>query len=80
MQLTPGARLGPFEILAQLGAGGMGEVYKARDTRLDRSGAGRAGTAQAAVLRRSHRTQTENREGRSTEQPQQFGAGIEREK
>jgi Tol biopolymer transport system component/predicted Ser/Thr protein kinase len=36
MPLKPGARLGPFEILAQIGAGGMGEVYKARDTRLDR--------------------------------------------
>jgi eukaryotic-like serine/threonine-protein kinase len=34
--LTNGSRLGPYEIIAPLGAGGMGEVYKARDTRLDR--------------------------------------------
>src|SRR5262245_1913119 len=37
MGLVPGARLGPYEIVAPLGAGGMGEVYKARDSRLDRS-------------------------------------------
>ena len=36
MPLTPGTRLGSYEILAPIGEGGMGEVYKARDTRLDR--------------------------------------------
>ena len=37
MPISPGTRLGPYEIVAAIGAGGMGEVYKARDTRLDRT-------------------------------------------
>src|SRR4030095_16424262 len=36
MHLSPGTRLGPYEIIALIGVGGMGEVYRARDTRLDR--------------------------------------------
>src|SRR6202158_1101281 len=37
MPLSPSVRLGPYEILSPIGAGGMGEVYRARDTRLDRT-------------------------------------------
>ena len=37
MPLSPGHRLGPYEIVAPIGAGGMGEVYKATDTRLGRT-------------------------------------------
>ena len=36
MPLAPGTRLGGYEIVSLLGAGGMGEVYRGRDTRLDR--------------------------------------------
>jgi Tol biopolymer transport system component len=37
MSLAPGVRLGPYEVLGLIGAGGMGEVYRARDTRLERT-------------------------------------------
>ena len=37
MSLSPGEHLGPYEVLGPIGAGGMGEVYRARDTRLDRT-------------------------------------------
>ena len=37
MPLSPGTKLGPYEVVAPIGAGGMGEVYKATDTRLERT-------------------------------------------
>ena len=46
MSLKPGTRLGPYEILAPIGAGSMGEVWKARDTRLDRTVAIKKSAAQ----------------------------------
>src|SRR5262252_3635177 len=36
LPLSPGTRLGPYEVAVQIGAGGMGEVYRARDTKLGR--------------------------------------------
>src|SRR5689334_12254886 len=36
MAIAPGSRLGPYEIVSRLGAGGMGEVFRARDSKLDR--------------------------------------------
>jgi eukaryotic-like serine/threonine-protein kinase len=48
MVFNPGTRLGPYEVVARIGAGGMGEVYKARDTRLDRTVALKVLTAGAA--------------------------------
>ena len=36
MALAPGSRLGPYEVTALIGSGGMGEVYRARDTKLNR--------------------------------------------
>jgi serine/threonine protein kinase len=51
MALKAGARLGPYEILGLLGAGGMGEVYRARDTKLKRDVGLRRGQGQFAQQR-----------------------------
>jgi eukaryotic-like serine/threonine-protein kinase len=48
MTLSAGTRLGPYELGEPIGAGGMGEVYRAKDTRLERTG-GRQGVARAPV-------------------------------
>ena len=49
MALSPGTRLGPYEIVSAVGAGGMGEVYKAIDTRLGRTVAIKTLTSEDAV-------------------------------
>ena len=66
LRLSPGARLGPYEIVAAIGAGGMGEVYKARDTRLDRQVAIK--TLTAAVASSSDARQRFEREARTVSQ------------
>ena len=48
MALSPGTRLGSYEVVALIGQGGMGEVYKARDPRLDRFTVEFRGSAYAA--------------------------------
>ena len=49
MSLEPGSSLGPYAVIAKIGEGGMGEVYRARDTKLDRDVA-------LKVARLAHRT------------------------
>src|SRR5215813_8044272 len=63
MALNPGTKLGPYEVLAPLGAGGMGEVYRARDTRLGREVAIKV--LPAALSADSERLKRFEREARS---------------
>ena len=50
MAVAPGTHLGPYEILALFGSGGMGEVYRAKDTTLDRLAIARSTTTNGIVL------------------------------
>src|SRR4029450_6522371 len=76
MSLGPGTRLGPYEIQSALGAGGMGEVYRARDTRLKRDVA-------LKILPKSFASNPDWSElrhlaGRSTVPDRQAGERVER--
>ena len=70
MALQPGARLGPYEIVSALGAGGMGEVYRARDPRLGRDVAVKVlPTAFSADVGRLHRFEQEARAAAALNHP-----------
>ena len=69
MLLSPGTRLGPYEVVASLGAGGMGEVWKARDTRLDRAVAIKVLTEEFASTSARERFQREARAASALSHP-----------
>ena len=70
MTLSAGTRLGPYEILGPIGAGGMGEVYRARDTRLGRDVAVKVLPGEVShTLERLHRSEQEARTAGSLNYP-----------
>ena len=58
MALTPGTRLGPYEVTAQIGVGGMGEMYRARETNLKRAVATRV-LAESLPIRKAGRSKSQ---------------------
>src|SRR5213080_2999460 len=69
MRLAPGTRLGPYEVLAPIGAGGMGEVYRARDPRLRRDVAIKVLPASHADEERIERFRREGRAASALNHP-----------
>jgi len=67
MTLAAGRRLGPYEILGAIGAGGMGEVYRARDTKLNRDVAIKVPELMAAASGRASSPRLSRRERRVRE-------------
>ena len=69
MTLASGSRIGPYEVIAQIGAGGMGEVYRARDTRLNRPVAVKVLSSELADLAARQRFQREAQAASSLNHP-----------
>ena len=69
MTLAPGARFGPHEILGRLGAGAMGEVYRAHDTRLGREVAIKILPRSLPTIRKRRRFEQESRAAGSPNHP-----------
>jgi serine/threonine protein kinase len=78
MPHSAGDKLGPYEILAPIGKGGMGEVYRARDTKLDRDVAIKGSSRRARARSRTARTFRARGESSRVAEPSQHRPDIRR--